>query len=219
MAGRRDICVTPYVAKFKYYPLYLVSRIINYKMSTNNRALPAQRQEELLSILQTRFNKHSNRHTGMEWADVHARLQANAEKLWALDEMETTGGEPDVVSFDSKTGEYIFYDCSAESPAGRRSTCYDRDGLDSRKEHKPENNAVDMAAAMGIALLTEDNYRALQLLGKFDVKTSSWIVTPPAIRKLGGALFGDRRYDHVFIYHNGAQSYYGARGFRGSLRV
>lgn len=188
-------------------------------MSINKRELPADRQEELLAILQTRFNKHSSRHPNMEWADVQARLQANSPKLWVLDEMETTGGEPDVIGHDKKTGEFTFCDCSAESPAGRRSTCYDREGLDSRKEYKPENNAVDMAAAMGIELLTEEDYRALQLLGKFDVKTSSWVATPPAIRKLGGALFGDRRYDHVFIYHNGAQSYYAARGFRGMLRV
>jgi hypothetical protein len=179
---------------------------------------PAQR-EELLQTLKGRFEKHMNRHPGLEWVKVQARLEANVEKLWSLSEMEKTGGEPDVVGQDQKTGEYHFCDCSAESPAGRRSVCYDREGLDSRKEHKPENNAIDMAAAMGIELLTEEQYRELQKLGSFDTKTSSWVKTPADIRKLGGALFGDRRYGHVFIYHNGAQSYYAARGFRGSLRV
>lgn len=179
----------------------------------------AKQREELLKILKARFEKNMGRHKGLEWAKVQAKLDANAEKLSSLNEMEMTGGEPDVVGHDKKTGEYIFYDCSAETPKGRRSVCYDRDGLDSRKEHKPENNAIDMAAAMGIELLTEDQYRELQTLGEFDLKTSSWIQTPAAIRKLGGALFADRRYDTVFVYHNGAQSYYAVRGFRGSLKV
>ena len=166
-----------------------------------------------------RFEKNVNRHKDLEWAKVQARLEANPEKLRSLHEMERTGGEPDVVGRDQKTGQYIFYDCSAESPNGRRSVCYDREGLESRKEHRPENNAIDMADAMGIELLTEDEYRALQKLEEFDTKTSSWVKTPSSIRKLGGALFCDRRYGHVFTYHNGAQSYYAARGFRGSLRV
>jgi hypothetical protein len=160
-----------------------------------------------------------NRHKGLEWAKVQAKLEASTEKLWSLQEMERTGGDPDVVGHDKKTGEYIFYDCSAETPKGRRSFCYDRDALDERKEFKPENNAMDMAAAMGIELLTEEQYQELQKLGNFDLKTSSWLKTPSEIRKLGGAIFADRRYDHVFIYHNGAQSYYAVRGFRGSLRV
>jgi hypothetical protein len=189
------------------------------RINSNKKELSAEQAEELLHTLKVRFEKNMNRHNGLEWAKVHAKLEANAEKLWILDEMEITGGEPDVVDYDKATGEYIFYDCSAESPTGRRSVCFDLEGLESRKEHQPENNAVDMAAAMGIELLTEEQYRALQKLGKFDTKTSSWLVTPPEIRKLGGALFGDRRYDHVFVYHNGAQSYYAARAFRGSLRV
>ena len=160
-----------------------------------------------------------NRHKGLEWAKVKAKLEADTEKLWTLNEMERTGGEPDVVGFDNKPGEYIFYDCAVESPKGRRSVCYDREALDSRKEHKPANSAIDMAAAMGIELLTEDQYRELQKLGKFDLKTSSWVKTPDQIRKLGGAIFCDRRYDQIFLYHNGAESYYAARGFRGSLRV
>jgi len=179
----------------------------------------AKQREELLQVLQSRFEKNMNRHKGLEWAKVQAKLDANTDKLTALNEMEATGGEPDVVGFDKKTGEYVFYDCAAESPKGRRSVCFDREGLESRKEHKPENNAVDMAAAMGIELLTEAQYRELQTLGEFDLKTSSWIQTPETIRKLGGALFADRRYDTVFVYHNGAQSYYAARAFRGSLRV
>jgi hypothetical protein len=179
---------------------------------------PAQR-EELLKTLKARFDKHSNRHAGLEWAKVKAKLEANPGKLWSLHEMEKTGGEPDVVGHDKKTGEYLFFDCSAESPKGRTSVCYDREGLDSRKEHKPENNALDMAAAMGIELLTEEEYRDLQKLGNFDTKSSSWVKAPAEIRKLGGALFGDRRYNHVFVYHNGAQSYYSGRAFRGSLRV
>lgn len=181
--------------------------------------LSAEHREALLSALKTRFEKHMNRHPGLDWADVQARLDAHPEKLWSLHEMERTGGEPDVVGHDESTGEYVFYDCSAESPTGRRSVCYDREGLEARKEHKPDNNAVDMAAAMGIELLTEHQYRALQTLGEFDTKTSSWVKTPAAIRHLGGALFADRRYDHVFVYHNSAPSYYAARGFRGSLRV
>jgi hypothetical protein len=179
----------------------------------------AKQREELLSALKARFEKNMNRHQGLEWAKVQARLEANPEKLWSLNEMERTGGEPDVVGFDKKTARYLFYDCSAESPKGRRSVCYDREALESRKEHKPENNAIDMAAALGIELLTEEQYRELQKLGKFDAKTSSWVITPSDIRKLGGALFCDRRYDKVFVYHNGADSYYAARGFRGSLRV
>lgn len=188
-------------------------------MNTYRKELFPEQREELLSTLKTRFEKNLNRHQGLEWADVQAKLNAHPEKLWSLGEMERTGGEPDVVGFDEKTGEYIFVDCSAESPAGRRSVCYDHEALESRKEHKPENNAVGMAAAMGIELLTEEEYRALQKLGEFDTKTSSWIQTPAEIRKLGGALFCDRRYDTVFLYHNGAQSYYAARGFRGLLKV
>jgi len=181
--------------------------------------LKAKQREELLGTLKARFEKHMNRHKGLEWTKVRAKLEANTEKLRSLNEMESTGGEPDVVGYDKKTGEYIFYDCSAESPKGRRSICYDREALESRKEHKPANNAIDMAAAMGIELLTEEQYRELQKLGEFDTKTSSWVKTPPEIRKLGGAIFCDRRYDTVFVYHNGAESYYSARGFRGSLRV
>ena len=179
---------------------------------------PKQR-EELLGALKVRFEKNMSRHKGLDWAHVQAKLEANSEKLRSLHEMERTGGEPDVVGHDKKTGEYTFYDCSAESPKGRRSVCYDREALESRKEHKPKNSAVDLAAAMGIELLTEEKYRELQELGDFDTKTSSWVQTPTNIRKLGGALFGDRRYDHVFVYHNGAESYYAARAFRGSLRV
>ena len=181
--------------------------------------MEAQQYEELLGTLKARFEKSMNRHEGIEWPNVQAKLEANTEKLWSLNEMERTGGEPDVVGHDKEADEYIFYDCSVESPKGRRSVCYDREALESRKEHKPKNNAVDMAAAMGIELLSEAQYRALQQVGSFDIKTSSWVVTPSAIRKLGGALFCDRRYDQVFLYHNGAQSYYAARGFRGSLRV
>jgi hypothetical protein len=181
--------------------------------------MKAKQREELLRALKARFEKNMNRHKGLEWAKVQAKLEANTEKLWSLNEMERTGGEPDVVGHDKKTGEYIFYDCSAKTPNGRRSVCYDREGLDSRKEHKPENNAIDMAAAMGIELLTEEQYRELQKLGNFDTKTSSWVKTPSDIRKLGGAIFADRRYGNVFVYHNGAPSYYGARAFRGSLRV
>jgi len=178
-----------------------------------------KQREEIISVLKARFEKNMNRHKGLEWAKVQAKLEANIEKLRSLNEMERTGGEPDVIGRDEKTGEYFFYDCSAESPQGRRSFCYDREALESRKENKPKNNAVDMASAMGIELLTEEQYRELQKLGNFDTKTSSWVKTPSAIRKLGGALFCDRRYDTVFVYHNGAESYYAARGFRGSLRV
>ena len=181
--------------------------------------LSAKQSEELLKTLKTRFEKNKDRHKGIEWTKVQAKLEANPQKLWSLDEMEITGGEPDVVGYDKKTGEYIFYDCSAESPNGRRSFCYDRKALESRKEHKPKNNAIDMAAEMGIEILSEEQYRELQELGKFDLKTSSWIKTPADIRQLGGALFCDRRYNTIFLYHNGAESYYAARGFRGSLRV
>jgi hypothetical protein len=186
--------------------------------ATKKELSPKQR-EELLRALQARFEKNMNRHKGLEWAQVRAKLEAKAETLWSLHEMERTGGEPDVVGLDKKTGEYIFYDCSAESPKDRRSLCYDRAALESRKENKPAGNAMDMAAAMGIELLTEAQYRELQKLGNFDTKTSSWVKTPSDIRKLGGALFCDRRYNTVFLYHNGAESYYAARGFRGSLRV
>ena len=188
-------------------------------INSNKKGLSPEQQEELLSAVRARFEKNMNRHKGLEWAKVQARLEANIEKLWSLNEMERTEGEPDVVGHDKTTGEYIFYDCSAQSPKGRRSLCYDREALESRKEHKPKNNVVDMAAAMGIELLTEEQYRDLQKLGDFDTKTSSWVKTPAAIRKLGGAIFADRRYDHVFVYHNSAESYYAARGFRGSLRV
>lgn len=187
-------------------------------MKTKKELSRAQR-DELLSTLKTRFEKNMNRHKGVEWAKVQAKLEGDAAKLWSLNEMERTGGEPDVVGHDKKTGEYVFYDCAAESPKGRRSVCYDREALESRKEHKPANSAVEMASAMGIELLSEDEYRELQKLGSFDTKTSSWVQTPSEIRKLGGALFCDRRYNQVFLYHNGAESYYAARGFRGSLRV
>jgi len=181
--------------------------------------LPPAQRKELTRALKARFEENMNRHQDLEWAQVQAKLEANREKLWSLHEMERTGGEPDVVGHDKKTGEYIFYDCSAESPKGRRSVCYDREALASRKEHKPEDSAIDMAAAMGIELLTEEQYRELQKRGNFDTKTSSWVKTPSDIRKLGGALFCDRRYDTVFVYHNGAESYYAARAFRGSLMV
>src|SRR5947209_12348961 len=189
------------------------------KTNSNKKELSPEQREELLRALKARFKKNMNRHKGLEWAKVQAKLETNAEKLWSLNEIERTGGEPDVVGHDKKTDEYIFYDCSAESPKGRRSLCYDREALESRKEHKPENNAIDMAAAMGIELLTEEQFRELQKLGEFDTKTSSWVKTPSNIRKLSGASFCDRRYDTVFVYHNGAESYYAARGFRGSLRV
>jgi Protein of unknown function (DUF4256) len=183
-----------------------------------NELSPIQR-EALLNTLKTRFEKNRNRHEDLEWAKVQAKLEAHPEKLWSLHVMESTGGEPDVVGCDDNTGEYIFYDCSAESPKGRRSVCYDREALDSRKEHKPEDSAMEMAAAMGIEILNEEQYRALQEFGNFDTKTSSWLKTPAGIRKLGGAIFADYRYGSVFVYHNGAESYYAARGFRGSLRV
>jgi Protein of unknown function (DUF4256) len=188
-------------------------------MKNLNIELSSEHREELLAELKTRFENNMIRHKGLEWANVQTKLEANPEKLWSLGEMERTGGEPDVVGFDEKAGEFIFYDCSAESPAGRRSVCYDGEALAARKEHKPKNSAMNMAAAMGIELLTEEQYRELQKLGSFDTKTSSWVKTPSDIRKLGGAIFCDRRYGHVFVYHNGAESYYAARAFRGSLRV
>jgi hypothetical protein len=191
----------------------------NLNMHTEEKKLLPGRLQELLNLLKTRFAQNRNRHNHLQWDGVEAKLKASQEKLWSLDKMEATGGEPDVVGYDNHTGEYIFYDCSAESPKGRRSLCYDRQALNARKEHKPENSAIDVAAAMGIELLTEEQYRELQRLGTFDTKTSSWIATPAHIRKLGGAIFADYRYGTVFIYHNGAESYYAARGFRGSLRV
>jgi uncharacterized protein DUF4256 len=187
--------------------------------TSNKKALSPEQREQLLRALKARFEKNMNRHQGLEWAKVQAQLEANAERTWSLSEMERTGGEPDVVGLDKKTGEYIFYDCAAESPKGRRSLCYDREALNSRKENKPRDSALEMATAMGIELLTEEQYRELQKLGNFDGKTSSWVKTPSNIRKLGGALFCDRRFDTVFVYHNGAESYYAARGFRGWLRV
>lgn len=183
------------------------------------KALSTEEKDSLLKILKTRFEKNMGRHPGIKWEDVKVRLENNPEKLWSLDQMELTEGEPDVVGFDEKSGEYIFYDCSPESPKGRRSLCYDRAALDARKEYKPANSIMDMAAEMGVEVLTEEQYHFLQSLGNFDLKTSSWIITPFEIRKRGGALFGDRRYDHVFTYHNGADSYYAARGFRGMLKV
>lgn len=189
------------------------------KKTTPKNKLSAEQRAELLSTLKVRFEKNKNRHKGIEWATVQAKLEANAEKLWSLYEMERTDGEPDVVGHDKKTGEYLFYDCAAESPKGRRSICYDHEALEARKEHKPADSAMNMAADMGIEILTEEQYRELQKLGKFDLKTSSWILTPSDIRKLGGAVFCDRRYETVFLYHNGAESYYAARGFRGSLKV
>jgi hypothetical protein len=188
-------------------------------LNNNKKNLTPKQAEDMLSALKARFEKNMLRHKGLEWALVQAKLEANSDKLWSLSEMERTGGAPDVVEHDVKTGEYIFYDCSAETPSDRRNLCYDREALDSRKEHKPKDSALDLAAAIGIEILTEEQYRQLQQLGKFDTKTSSWLKTPSEIRKLGGAIFADRRYDHVFIYHNGADSYYGVRGFRGSLRI
>jgi hypothetical protein len=189
------------------------------RLTKQNNVLSQKQREELLKALRSRFEKNMNRHKGVEWAKVQARLEANAERLWSLNEMERTGGEPDVVDLDKKTGEYIFYDCAEESPKDRRSLCYDREALDSRKENKPKGSAMDLADAMGVELLTEEQYRELQKLGEFDAKTSSWVKTPSAIRKLGGALFCDRRFDTVFVYHNGAESYYAGRAFRGALRV
>jgi Protein of unknown function (DUF4256) len=189
------------------------------RTSSAKKKLSSEQREELLSTLKARFEKNMDRHKGLEWAKVQVKLEADPEKLWSLNEMESTGGEPDVVGFDKKTSEYVFYDCSAESPKGRRSVCYDREALEARKEHKPKDSAIDMAAALGIELLTEEQYRELQKLGEFDTKTSSWVKTPSDIRNLGGALCCDRRYGHVFLGHNGAESYYAARGFRGSLRV
>ncbi len=188
-------------------------------MNSNKKDLSPKQREELIRALKARFEKNMNRHKGLEWAKVQAKLEAHGEKLWSLHEMERTGGEPDVVGHDKRTDEYIFYDCSEESPKGRRSLCYDREALESRKENKPRDNAIDMAAVMGVELLTEEQYRELQKHGNFDTKTSSWVKTPSDIRKLGGALFCDRRFDTVFTYHNGAESYYAARGFRGSLKV
>ena len=189
------------------------------KSTSNKKELSPKQREELLSALKARFEKNLNRHKGLDWAKVQARLEANANKLWSLHEMERTGGEPDVVGYDKKSGEYVFFDCSPQSPKGRVSFCYDREALDSRKEFKPKNTVIDMAAAMGVELLTEEQYFELQKLGEFDTKTSSWIATPVDIRKLGGAIYGDRRYGRVFVGHNGAESYYSGRGFRGSLRV
>lgn len=189
------------------------------KTSETKKTLPPARRDELLNVLQARFAKHKTRHPDLDWSAVKAKLETNPKQLWSLGEMESTGGEPDVVGHEKATGEYLFVDCSPESPKGRVSVCYDREGLESRKEHKPKTSAMDMAAAMGVELLTPEEYQALQKLGEFDTKTSSWVKTPPDIRKLGGALFGDRRYGQVFIYHNGAQSYYAARGFRAALRV
>jgi uncharacterized protein DUF4256 len=198
-----------------FYKLLMISKI----MRKLEKELSSEQRDELLGALKSRFERNMNCHKGLEWAKVQAKLEAKTEKLWSLNEMERTGGEPDVVGHDKKTGEYIFYDCSVESPKGRRSVCYDREALEARKEFKPKNNAIDMAAAMGIEILTEEQYRELQKLGNFDMKTSSWVKTPSDIRKLGGALFADYRYGKVFVYHNGAESYYAARGFRGSLTV
>lgn len=188
-------------------------------MNNNERELLPQEREDLLNVLKNRFEKNMNRHKGLEWDDVQATLHAKPQKLWSLHQMEVTGGEPDVIGYDNQTNQYIFYDCSPESPKGRRSVCYDEDARESRKEHKPKNSALGMAAEMGIDILTEAQYRELQQFGKFDTKTSSWLKTPSDIRELGGAIFGDWRFGHVFVYHNGAESYYGARGFRGSLRI
>jgi hypothetical protein len=189
------------------------------KGAKNQKELSPKRREELLGTLKARFEKNMGRHAGLDWAKVRARLEAHAEKLWSLDEMESTGGEPDVVGQDQKTGEVIFFDCSPESPKGRTSLCYDREALDSRKEHKPKNSAMDLAAAMGVELLTEEEYHELQKRGNFDTKSSSWLKTPAEVRKLGGAIFGDRRFGRVFVYHNGAESYYSGRGFRSALKV
>lgn len=196
-----------------------VNEAVEKRGTESKKRLRPEQSEELLGLLKVRFQNNIQRHTDVQWANVQAKLKANPEKLWSLSEMERTGGEPDVVGYDRTTGEYIFYDCSEQSPAGRRNACYDREALESRKLHKPKNSALGMATAMGVELLSEEQYRELQRLGNFDTKTSSWVKTPPAVRNLGGALFCDRRYDSVFVYHNGAESYYAARGFRGSLRV
>jgi hypothetical protein len=198
---------------------YLFLKVKLMAIAETKKGLSPEQREDLFKTLKNRFEKNMNRHKGLEWAKIKIKLESDLEQLWSLSEMEKTGGEPDVVGYDKKTDEYIFYDCSVESPKGRRSLCYDSDALESRKEFKPQNNAVEMADEMGIELLTEEQYRELQYLGDFDTKTSSWVKTPPEIRKLGGAIFCDRRYNHVFVYHNGAESYYAARGFRGSLRV
>lgn len=198
---------------------FIRNKIMSKIKDMNKKKLSSEQREELLKVLKARFEKNMRRHKGIEWLTVQTRLETIPEKLWSLDEMELTGGEPDVVGFDKRTGEYIFYDCSPESPKDRRSFCYDREALDSRKEHKPKNSAIDMATEMGIEILSEEQYRELQQLGEFDLKTSSWIKTPDAIREMGGALFCDRRFNHVFTYHNGAESYYAARGFRGLLRI
>lgn len=198
---------------------FIRNKIMSKIKDMNKKKLSSEQREELLKVLKARFEKNMRRHKGIEWLIVQTRLETIPEKLWSLDEMELTGGEPDVVGFDKRTGEYIFYDCSPESPKDRRSFCYDREALDSRKEHKPKNSAIDMATEMGIEILSEEQYRELQQLGEFDLKTSSWIKTPDAIREMGGALFCDRRFNHVFTYHNGAESYYAARGFRGLLRI
>lgn len=189
------------------------------KVNSDKKKISSERYKELLDVLKVRFEENMNRHKGLDWIEVQTKLEANPEKMWSLNEMEMSGGEPDVVDYDQQTCEYVFYDCAAESPKGRRSLCYDREALDSRKEHKPANSAIDMASEMGIILLTEEQYKKLQEYGKFDAKTSSWIKTPDEIRKLKGAIFSDYRYGHVFVYHNGAESYYASRGFRGSLKV
>jgi hypothetical protein len=212
-------CPTGRLRRRKSLEIKEIAKACPNKLKGKKKNLSTAQQKELLSALKARFEKNINRHKGLAWVEVQAKLESNPEKLWSLSEMERTGGEPDVVGHDKKTGEYIFYDCSAESPKGRRSLCYDREALDLRKENKPKGNAMDMAGAMGIELLTEEQYRGLQKLGDFDTKTSSWVKTPSAVRKLGGALFCDRRFDTVFVYHNGAESYYAARAFRGSLRV
>jgi hypothetical protein len=197
----------------------MAARQAQQRGSEPRKRLSSAERDSLLKTLRARFEQNMNRHEGLRWAEVQSRLEANAEQLWSLNEMERTGGDPDVIEHDRQTGGYVFADCSAESPKGRRSVCYDREALDARKEHKPQHSAIEMAAAMGIEILTETQYRELQMLGAFDTKTSSWVKTPVAIRRLGGAIFCDRRYDHVFTYHNGAESYYAARGFRGSLKV
>lgn len=213
-----QVCIDTSIGKNRFCYKFELYPIMNM-MTSHKKALPLKQREELINILKKRFEKNMHRHKGLDWAKVQARLEANAGKLWSLNEMEMTEGEPDVIGYDKKTGEYIFCDCSAESPKGRRSICYDHEALESRKEHKPKHNAIDMAAEIGIEMLTEEQYRDLQQLGEFDLKTSSWVKTPSDVRELGGALFCDRRFGKVFLYHNGAESYYGVRGFRGLLRV